>query len=170
MSVSHQPSRKYLISACLVGDNVRYDGNNCLQPQLLQLLREQRAVSICPEVIGGLKTPRAAAEIVGGGGLDVLQGRAKVLDCTGQDVSAAFIRGAYAALELAQQHQVTHVVLKANSPSCGSTHIYDGHFRGVKIAADGVTAALLKQHAYTIISEEQFLEQLRHISQEDRDN
>lgn len=163
-------ANKYLISACLVGDNVRYDGKHCLQQQLLKLLQQHRAVSICPEVIGGLNTPRAAAEIVGGGGLDVLAGRAKVLDCTGQDVSAAFIQGAYAALALAQQHQVTHVVLKANSPSCGSMAIYDGSFSGTKIAADGVTAALLKQHHFSVINEVQFLEQLRYFPQEDQEN
>ncbi|OTG95753.1 DUF523 domain-containing protein [Acinetobacter sp. ANC 3832] len=149
---------KYLISACLVGENVRYDGQNCLQQKLRQLVIEQRAVIICPEVLGGLSTPRLAAEIVGGNGEDVLCGKAKVLDSAGNDVSNAFIQGAYKALQLAQKHQITHVILKANSPSCGSELIYDGSFSGNKIQGNGVTSALLKQHGFTVITEDQFLQ------------
>ena len=149
---------KYLISACLVGENVRYDGQNCLQQKLRQLVIEQRAVIICPEVSGGLSTPRLAAEIVGGNGEDVLCGKAKVLDSAGNDVSNAFIQGAYKALQLAQKHQITHVILKANSPSCGSELIYDGSFSGNKIQGNGVTSALLKQHGFTVITEDQFLQ------------
>lgn len=149
---------KYLISACLVGENVRYDGQNCLQQKLRQLVIEQRAVIICPEVSGGLSTPRLAAEIVGGNGKDVLCGKAKVLDSAGNDVSNAFIQGAYKALQLAQKHQITHVILKANSPSCGSELIYDGSFSGNKIQGNGVTSALLKQHGFKVITEDQFLQ------------
>ena len=149
---------KYLISACLVGENVRYDGQNCLQQKLRQLVIEQRAVIICPEVSGGLSTPRLAAEIVGGNGEDVLCGKAKVLDSAGNDVSNAFIQGAYEALQLAQKHQITHVILKANSPSCGSKLIYDGSFSGNKIQGNGVTSALLKQHGFKVITEDQFLQ------------
>ncbi len=149
---------KYLISACLVGENVRYDGQNCLQQKLRQLVIEQRAVIICPEVSGGLSTPRLAAEIVGGNGEDVLCGKAKVLDSAGNDVSNAFIQGAYKALQLAQKHQITHVILKANSPSCGSELIYDGSFSGNKIQGNGVTSALLKQHGFKVITEDQFLQ------------
>ncbi len=149
---------KYLISACLVGENVRYDGQNCLQQKLRQLVIEQRAVIICPEVSGGLSTPRLAAEIVGGNGEEVLCGKAKVLDSAGNDVSNAFIQGAYKALQLAQKHQITHVILKANSPSCGSELIYDGSFSGNKIQGNGVTSALLKQHGFKVITEDQFLQ------------
>lgn len=149
---------KYLISACLVGENVRYDGQNCLQQKLRQLVIEQRAVIICPEVSGGLSTPRLATEIIGGNGEDVLCGKAKVLDSAGNDVSNAFIQGAYKALQLAQKHQITHVILKANSPSCGSELIYDGSFSGNKIQGNGVTSALLKQHGFTVITEDQFLQ------------
>lgn len=129
--------KKYLISACLVGENVRYDGKNCLH------VATGQAVMICPEVSGGLNTPRLPAEIFGGDGEDVLNGRAKVLDTSGNDVSDAFILGATKALQLAQQHQVTHVILKANSPSCGSKLIYDGTFSGQKILGQGITTALL---------------------------
>lgn len=149
--------KKYLISACLVGENVRYDAKNCLQHQLKKLVDTQQAVVICPEVSGGLATPRPPAEILGGEGQDVLNDQAKVIDQQGNDVSQAFILGAEKALKLAQLHQVTHVVLKANSPSCGSTMIYDGSFSGQKIQGQGVTAALLKQHGFNVMTEDEFL-------------
>lgn len=151
---------KYLISACLVGENVRYDGKNCETHPLKQLVLAKQAVIICPEIAGGLSTPRLAAEIVGGDGLDVLNGHAQVIDQAGHDQRAAFIEGAYQALRLAQHFQVTHVVLKANSPSCGTQQIYDGRFSGTRIAGQGVTAALLTQHGFSVMDENEFLRQL----------
>lgn len=151
---------KYLISACLIGENVRYDAKNCLQQQLKQLIEQQKAVYICPEVTGGLSIPRLAAEIQGGDGMDVWTGKAKVITAAGQDVSAEFIQGAKATLALAKQHQVTHVILKSNSPSCGSTLIYDGSFTGQKIQGVGVTTALLQQHGFVVMTENEFLSQL----------
>ncbi|CAM9212980.1 2-thiouracil desulfurase family protein [Acinetobacter bereziniae] len=151
---------KYLISACLVGENVRYDAQNCLHDKLKQLLDNQHAVVICPEVSGGLSTPRPSAEIVGGDGYAVLLGQAKVQDANGDDVSSAFIQGAEKTLKLAQQHQVTHIVLKANSPSCGSNMIYDGSFSGQKVQGKGVTTALLEQHGFVVLTEDEFLKQL----------
>lgn len=152
---------KYLISACLVGQNVRYDAKNCLQLKLKQLLDTHQAVVICPEIAGGLSTPRQPAEIINGDGFAVLQGLAKVMDSQGIDVTREFILGAEKTLKLAQQHQVTHVILKANSPSCGSQMIYDGTFSDQKIAGKGVTAALLEQHGFTVMTEEAFLQQLQ---------
>lgn len=151
---------KYLISACLLGQMVRYDGGHCQVAVLQQLLATGQAIAFCPEVAGGLSTPRLPAEIVAGDGLAVLAGQAQVLDSSGQDVTAAFIRGAERCLALAKQHQVSHVVLKANSPSCGSTQIYNGQFNGQKIDGQGVTAALLSQHGFAVLSEQQFLQQL----------
>ena len=101
-----------------------------------------------------------AAEIVGGNGEDVLSGKAHVLDTSGLDISDAFIAGAYKTLRLAQRSNVTHVVLKANSPSCGSTYIYDGSFSGSKIQGNGVTSALLKLNGFQIMTEDEFLQSL----------
>lgn len=154
---------KYLISACLVGENVRYDGQNCLHTQLKSLLKTGQAIMICPEVSGGLSTPRAAAEIVGGDGHAVLKGQAKVIDTQGNDVTQAFIQGAEKTLKLAQHHQVTHVILKANSPSCGSTWIYDGSFSGDKIHGKGVTTALLEQYGFKVMTEDEFLNPLKSL-------
>ncbi|MCX5468730.1 DUF523 domain-containing protein [Acinetobacter nematophilus] len=153
-------TKKYLISACLVGENVRYDAKNCLQEKFKQLLNNQQAVVICPEVSGGLSIPRPAAEIVGGDGHAVLQGQTIVQDANGDDVSSAFIQGAEKALKLAQQYQVTHIILKANSPSCGSGMIYDGSFSGQKVQGKGVTTALLEQHGFIVMTENEFLKQL----------
>ncbi len=151
---------KYLISACLAGENVRYDGRNCLQEQLKKLVENGGAIMVCPEIIGGLPTPRLAAEMHGSA-QDILNRQAKVLDREGNDVSDAFIKGAYKALEIAQNHRITHVILKENSPSCGSHFIYDGTFKGQKIRGMGIAATLFKQHGFIVMSEDEFLETLK---------
>lgn len=92
-------------------------------------------------------TPREPAEIVGGTGEDVLNGTAKVVEFSGNDVSDMYIRGAYEALNIAREVNATLVVLKENSPSCGSAAIYNGSFENRKIAGNGVTSALLKRKA-----------------------
>jgi len=91
----------------------------------------------------------------------VLLQQTHVVDINGTDVSDAFIKGAYAALDLARRFQVTHAILKANSPSCGSDLIYDGSFTGTKIQGQGVTAALLQQHGIIVMTEQDFLKQLK---------
>jgi hypothetical protein len=100
-----------------------------------------------------LPTPRAAAEIPGGQGAEVLDGQAAVLTTEGEDVSAQFLDGARQALALVQQHGIRIAVLKANSPSCGNLLTYDGTFSGVKVSGEGVTAALLKRHGVQVFSE-----------------
>ena len=161
---------KYLISACLIGENVRYDGQNCLQHKLKTLAKTGQAITICPEVCGGLPIPRPPAEIIGGDGKDVLLGYAKVIDHLGNDVSAEFILGAEKTLKLAQHHQVSHVILKANSPSCGSQQIYDGTFSGQKTQGKGVTAALLEQHGFKVMTEDDFLKRLAQNKKESRNS
>ena len=102
---------KYLISACLANIPVRYDGKAYNYEKIAQLIQTQQAITICPEVSGGLDTPRLAAEIIGGTAQDVLNRTAKVIDSQGNDVTAAFLDGAFKALEIAQKHQVSTVVL-----------------------------------------------------------
>ncbi|EJM79211.1 DUF523 domain-containing protein [Pseudomonas sp. GM55] len=146
--------RKILVSRCLLGHRVRYDGGASGPfDQLQQWLDEGRVVPLCPEVAGGLPTPRPAAEIPGGQGAQVLDGQALVITVEGEDVSAAFLSGAYQALELVQKHGIRIAVLKANSPSCGNLLTYDGTFSGVKVSGEGVTAALLKRHGVQVFSE-----------------
>ncbi|MCU1762605.1 DUF523 domain-containing protein [Pseudomonas sp. 14P_8.1_Bac3] len=146
--------QKILVSRCLLGHRVRYDGGASGPfDQLQHWLDEGRVVPLCPEVAGGLPTPRAAAEIPGGQGGAVLDGQAAVITTDGEDVSAQFLSGAYQALELVQKHGIRIAVLKANSPSCGNLLTYDGTFSGVKVSGEGVTAALLKRHGVLVFSE-----------------
>ncbi|MFJ4493576.1 DUF523 domain-containing protein [Pseudomonas atacamensis] len=145
---------KILVSRCLLGHRVRYDGGASGPFDLLeQWIEEGRVVPLCPEVAGGLPTPRAAAEIPGGQGGEVLDGIAAVITTDGEDVSAQFLEGARQALELVQKHGIRVAVLKANSPSCGNLLTYDGTFSGVKVGGEGVTAALLKRHGVRVFSE-----------------
>ena len=145
---------KILVSRCLLGHRVRYDGGASGPfDQLQQWIEEGRVVPLCPEVAGGLPTPRAAAEIPGGQGTEVLDGRQPVMTTEGEDVSAEFLSGAYQALELVQKHGIRVAVLKANSPSCGNLLTYDGTFSGAKVSGEWVTAALLKRHGVLVFSE-----------------
>ena len=146
--------QKILVSRCLLGHRVRYDGGASGPfDQLQQWIDEGRVVPLCPEVAGGLPTPRAAAEIPGGQGAQVLDGQVSVITTEGEDVGAQFLSGAYQALELVQKHGIRIAVLKANSPSCGNLLTYDGTFSGVKVSGQGVTTALLKRHGVQVFSE-----------------
>ncbi|MEH7455610.1 DUF523 domain-containing protein [Gottfriedia acidiceleris] len=145
-----------LVSSCLAGLKVRYNGTHCLNNKISKLVEENKAIRICPELLGGFSTPREPAEIIGGNGEDVLDGKAKVVDKSGKDVTLLYIKGAYVALEKAKEMNATMVVLKENSPSCGSSKIYNGDFIGKKIEGMGVTSALLTRNGFKVISEEQF--------------
>ncbi len=149
------PMKRILISACLLGRPVRYDGNGRRldDPRLDRWRAEGRLVPICPELMGELLVPRPAAEIAGGSGGDVLAGRARVITVTGEDVTAAFVAGANAALDLARQSGCLHALLIDRSPSCGSLQIYDGGFSGRRIAGAGVTAALLAAHGISVYAD-----------------
>lgn len=142
-----------LISACLMGCNCRYDGKNNLIPSIAKLVQEGKALPVCPEQLGGLPTPRPPAEIVGGSGEDVLEGKARVLDVNGQDITAAFMKGAKEALLIAQTAGIKQAILKQRSPSCGSKEIYNGTFSHTRRAGKGVTAALLSKNGITVYDE-----------------
>ncbi len=155
---SRQPAvlEKILVSACLLGAKVRYHGGDAASdhPLLRQWLNEGRLVSACPEQDGGLPTPRPSAEIVGpGGGPAVLARIAIVRTAAGADVTSSFRAGADRALDLVKQHRIRIAILKDGSPSCGSAHIHDGSFSGVRIAGAGVTAALLEAQGVRVFSE-----------------
>lgn len=162
-----------LISACLLGQAVRYNGGDKRSDDeiLQRWLREGRVVSICPEVAGGLAVPRPPAEIAHGeGGASVLAGTARVVANTNADVTAEFLRGADVACQLAQTNRIRIAVLKEGSPSCGSSYTYDGTFTGTRVAHPGVTTARLQQAGVHVFSEHQFadadalLQQLEAVS------
>ncbi len=145
-------SEIYLVSACLLGMRTTYDNSSHPQPRLVELAARGRAVPICPEVAGGLPIPRPPAESVGGDGHAVLDGRASVHTCHGDDVSAAFITGAQAALNTARRWGIKTAIMQPRSPSCGPCQIYDGSFGGRLIDGQGVAAALLSRHGIRVLS------------------
>lgn len=151
--------QKVLVSRCLLGHPVRYDGGaSGPHAPLARWQAEGRVVALCPEVAGGLPTPRPPAEIPGGQGVDVLAGHVPVVDVTGADVTDAFVAGAEVALQLVRLHGIKVAILKANSPSCGNLETYDGSFSGVRLPGEGVTAALLRREGVQVFSELQLAE------------
>ncbi|WP_043634440.1 DUF523 domain-containing protein [Nonomuraea candida] len=148
---------KILVSACLMGRKVRYDGGakTSSAAWLAGWREEGRLVPFCPEVAGGLPVPRPAAEIEGGaGGAAVLSGEARVLATDGSDVTAEFLAGAEGALAVARAHGIRMAVLKEGSPSCGALAIYDGSFRGRRVPGRGVTTALLERNGIRVFTED----------------
>jgi uncharacterized protein YbbK (DUF523 family) len=140
---------KILVSACLLGERVRYHGGDAQldHPILRYWQNEGRLVPLCPEVIGGLPTPRPAAEITA-----TPDGR-RVLTAAGADVTPAFERGAEAAVSACAAHRIRIAILKDGSPSCGSRSIYDGSFSGRRVDGEGLTAARLRAVGVRIFSE-----------------
>lgn len=154
---------RILVSACLLGQPVRYDGGAFDGlPLLRQWQAQGRLVPLCPEVAGGLPTPRPPAEIPGGQGAAVLDGKVQVLDIHGRDVSPAFVAGAELALQLVREHGIRFAVLKARSPSCGNRETYDGSFTGARVAGEGVTAAALRRQGIRVFNETE-LDQLARL-------
>jgi uncharacterized protein YbbK (DUF523 family) len=162
---------RVLVSACLLGEKVRYSGADAKSADstLARWIREDRVVSFCPEVAGGLGVPRPPAEIRGAGGAAVIQGTARVMTITGSDVTEAFLLGGRLALDAAIDSNVRLAILKDGSPSCGSSVIYDGSFTGVQRAGQGVTTAMLEQAGVKVFSETQIsqaVEYLDHLESE----
>jgi uncharacterized protein YbbK (DUF523 family) len=148
---------RVLVSACLLGERVRYDGRDarCQNDYLSRWAGEGRLVPFCPEVAGGFAVPRRPAEIQGGDGRAVLEGRASVRDDEGRDVTALYLEGALRACDAARAQGARVAVLKDGSPSCGSTLIADGTFSGTRRPGAGVTAGLLEGSGIRVFSEHQ---------------
>ena len=134
------------MSACLAGTPCRYDGRSNLRPEIAALVERGEAVPVCPEVLGGLPTPRTPSERKG----------ESVVSATGDDVTGAFAAGAEAALYIAEECGCSAAVLKARSPSCGCGRIYDGTFTHTLIDGDGLFAALLRKKGFQLFTEETF--------------
>lgn len=147
---------RVLVSACLLGQRVRYDDRLLPAYPLLQQWWEQGlACTLCPEVAGGLPVPRAPAEILDGDGAAVWRGELPLWDNQGRDVAAAFRAGAEQALRLVTQHGIRLAVLKARSPSCGHRQTYDGRFNGTLVSGEGVTAAALRMAGVQVFCEDE---------------
>ncbi|MFM0284239.1 DUF523 domain-containing protein [Paraburkholderia sediminicola] len=160
---------KILVSACLAGHPVRYNGK--AKPThdawLARWRDEGRLVTVCPEVAAGFPTPRPPAEIqLRRSGADVLTHQATIKDHIGTDVTALFIAGAHHALNRAKAENCRYALLADGSPSCGSTFIYDGAFSNQTHPATGVTVALLQQHGIRVFAESQIAELAEEIERE----
>lgn len=136
-----------LVSACLLGINCRYDGNSKFIEELNIIKDKYNLIPICPEIYGGMETPRQASEIIGD----------KVLSKTGEDVTDYFKKGADETLKLAKFFNCKLAILKEHSPSCGYGKIYDGSFSGKLVDGNGLTAELLAKNGITIIGESHIL-------------
>ena len=142
-------SETVIVSACLVGVNCRYDGANSLDESLIRQLKDSLVVPVCPEQLGGLTTPRVAAEISGGDAFDVFSGLAKVVNIEGEDVSAQFIKGAKEALKIARLIGAKRAYLKEKSPSCGVNLI---KCEGLEKSGSGVLAALFTKEGIAVFA------------------
>ncbi|MCZ8179305.1 MAG: DUF523 domain-containing protein [Rhizobium sp.] len=161
---------KILISACLLGRPVRYDGKGkpLADPRIERWKAQGRLVGFCPEQAGGLPTPRPPAEIEGGmSGEDVLAGRARVMEVTGGDVTEAFVEGGKKAVAFAREQGCDVALLIDGSPSCGSGFIYDGSFSGTRHPGFGVTAALMRQAGIAVFSDRELDRLAAHIDRAD---
>lgn len=142
-----------LVSACLAGINCRYDGENKFQKEIFDLVRNGKAILVCPEQLGGLKTPRLPAEI------KFVDGQRRVIMKDGKDVTLEYERGANEVLKLAQQLGITKAIFKSKSPSCGCGIIYDGTFSSKTIVGNGITTDLLIANGIEVIAAEDYLKE-----------
>lgn len=145
--------KKVLISACLYGEKCRYDGKDNLIAELDLLKDKFSLIPVCPEVMGGLETPRNPSEIVGD----------RVVMNDGRDVTAEYTKGAEIALGTAVENGCEVALMKAKSPSCGVGKIYDGTFSKTLTGGDGITVRLLKENGIKVFNETQIKELLEYM-------
>jgi len=138
----------YLVSSCLAGVNCRYDGKNSENNFVIELVKQGKAVPVCPEQLGGLATPRPGCEIV-----KYKNANKKVISKDGQDFTNEFIEGAEKTLAIAKALVVKKAILKSKSPSCGCGFIYDGTFSRELIEGNGLTAELLIKNGIEVYTE-----------------
>ncbi len=128
----------YLVSACLAGCACRYNATSCASEAVQRLVREGKAIPLCPEQLAALPTPRESCEIVFDG-----DGNKKVMGQSGDDLTEAYTQAATRTLAVCRALGIKNAILKSKSPSCGSGLVYDGTFSGKTVSGDGLTAELL---------------------------
>ena len=134
-----------LVSACLVGINCKYSGGNNYNQKIFDLVKEGKAIPICPEQLGGLNTPRKPVE------LKVINGKRYAIDNEGNDLTENFERGALEVLNLAKNLNINKAILQPRSPSCGVNKIYSGNFDNKLVEGNGILAELLKQNGIDVL-------------------
>ena len=132
---------KVIVSACLAGDNCKYNGGNNINKKMMGFLKSHEMLKVCPEVLGGLPTPRPSAEIVDG----------NVINTEGKNITKEFTLGAQKAFEIVQKEKPDLIILQSRSPSCGIKQIYDGTFSGNKIPGHGLFAELCIKAGYKVL-------------------
>lgn len=132
---------KVIVSACLAGDNCKYNGGNNLNKKMMDFFQAHEIIKVCPEVLGGLPTPRPSAEIVDG----------QVMNTEGKNITKEFTLGAQRAFEIVEKENPDLIILQSRSPSCGIKQIYDGSFTGKKILGHGLFAALCIEAGYNVL-------------------
>ena len=147
----------YVISRCLAGYPCRYDGKSKGVPEIMELSEKEEVLLVCPEVMGGLPTPRIPSEIREG----------RVVNREGQDVTEAFVRGAERAMALCREKGCSAAILKADSPSCGIGRIHNGLFDGGYTARSGIFAEMVLQAGIPAVTEKEYLEKLRKALEEE---
>lgn len=140
-----------LVSQCLAGEHCRWDGGTNLVPEIRELVDRGLAVTACPEVLGGLSTPRKPSECLDG----------RVINSSLEDVTEQFCKGAEAALQICCANACEYAVLKSKSPSCGCGWIHNGKFDGGLVPGNGITAQLFLDHGIRVMTEQEYLEQKR---------
>ena len=134
---------KIMVSACLLGENCKYNGGNNLSKKVMKFIEGHEVIPVCPEVMGGLPTPRVPSEIVNG----------VVTMTDGRNVDEEFRKGAQIGLDLAKKNNVDLVILQSRSPSCGVNTVYNGEFTNTKVNGSGITAGLFKKKGIKVITE-----------------
>ena len=142
---------KIMVSACLLGDNVKYNGKNNKNDELIHFLKDYDVVKVCPEVMGGLGIPRLPSEIKG----------SKVINKDAKDVTKEYQLGALKTLQIALEQNIQIAILKEKSPSCGSNYIYDGTFSHTLKSGEGITTKLLRENGINNLNEENYQAYLR---------
>ena len=132
---------KIMVSACLLGTNCKYSGGNNYKEKVIELVKGHKVIPVCPEVAGGLPTPRIPCEIVNG----------EVINARGESKDNEFRAGAEKCLKLAAEKEIDLAILQSRSPSCGVNQIYDGTFSGTRIHGSGIFASLLKENGFKVI-------------------
>ncbi len=144
--------RKILVSACLLGENCRYDGRTKRNERIIRIADNYNTIPVCPEVLGGLPVPREACEISNGAGKSVIEGNTRVIQVnSGRDITYNLMKGAERVLEIIGSKEIEFVIFKEKSPSCGVNRIVR---KGKIVSGMGVTTAVLRREGITIYSEE----------------
>ena len=138
---THMEKEKVLVSACLLGENCKYDGKNNYSSRVLSYLEDKEIIAVCPEVMGGLSVPRACVELKNG----------VAVNKNGEDVDGYFRAGVQKVLEKIEGKEISMAVLQPRSPSCGTKQVYDGSFTGRLIPGEGMLAKALRQRGIKVV-------------------